>query len=150
MGKTDRPAGDTALALAGELRTVLGQLRRRLREQAPPHDLTWSQVSVLKLMERDGAASVSDLARREGVRPQSMGETIAALQEAGLVSGAPDPADGRRTLLSLTPACRDIIRAGQAQREDWLARVIRQKLSAAEQKQLGEAMALLQRLSEPT
>jgi DNA-binding MarR family transcriptional regulator len=149
MAKTDKPAADTALALAGAVRDVVGLLKRRLREQAPPHDLTWSQVSVLSLIERQGAGSISDLARLEGVRPQSMGETIATLQAAGLVRGAPDPADGRRTLLSLTPACRDMIRAGRAAREDWLADSIRQRLSAAEQKRLYDAMALLKRLSEP-
>ncbi len=149
MGKTDKPAADAALILAGALRDIVGQLKRRLREQSPPHDLTWSQVSVLSLIERQGAGSISDLARLEGVRPQSMGETIAALQAAGLVSGAPDPADGRRTLLSLTPACRDMIRAGRAAREDWLANRIRQRLSATEQKRLHDAMALLKRLGEP-
>ncbi len=149
MGKNERPAGDTAMALAGEIRATIGLLKRRLREQSPPHDLTWPQVSVLSLIERQGSASVSDLARLEGVRPQSMGETIAALQAAGLVSGSPDPADGRRTLLSLTPACRERIRAGRARREDWLAAIIRRALSIAEQKQLGEAMALLKRLGEP-
>jgi DNA-binding MarR family transcriptional regulator len=149
MGKMDKPAAGTALVLAGAVRDVVGLLKRRLREQAPPHDLTWPQVSVLSLIERQGAGSISDLARLEGVRPQSMGETIAALQAAGLVRGAPDPADGRRTLLSLTPACRDLIRAGRAAREDWLAGRIRQRLSAAEQKRLHDAMALLRRLGEP-
>jgi DNA-binding MarR family transcriptional regulator len=149
MNKSGKPAADTAQALAGAMRDVVGQLKRRLREQSPPHDLTWSQVSVLSLIERQGAGSISDLARLEGVRPQSMGETIAALQAAGLVSGSPDPADGRRTLLSLTPACRDMIRAGRAAREDWLADRIRQRLSATEQKRLHDAMALLKRLSEP-
>lgn len=149
MGKIDKPATDAAMILAGALRDVVGQLKRRLREQSPPHDLTWSQVSVLSLIERQGAGSISDLARLEGVRPQSMGETIAALQAVGLVSGAPDPADGRRTLLSLTPVCRDMIRAGRAAREDWLADRIRQRLSATEQKRLHDAMALLKRLGEP-
>jgi DNA-binding MarR family transcriptional regulator len=147
MVKTDKAAGERALA--GQVRAVVGLLKRRLRDQPPPHNLTWSQVSVLSLIEREGAASVSDLARKEGVRPQSMGETIAALQVAGFVCGAPDPADGRRTLLTLTPACRDLIRAGRARRDDWLAELIRERLSAAEQKRLGEAMALLQRLGEP-
>jgi DNA-binding MarR family transcriptional regulator len=149
MGKSDRPATDIATLLAGALRDVIGLLKRRLREQSPPHDLTWSQVSVLSLIERQGAGSISDLARLEGVRPQSMGETVAALQAAGLVIGAPDPTDGRRTLLSLTPACREMIRAGRAKREDWLASRIREKLSAAEQRRLSDVMALLKRLSEP-
>ena len=134
--------------LAGEVRATLGLLKRRMREQAPPHDLTWSQISVLSLIEREGPVGISDLARKEGVRPQSMGETVAGLQSAGLVTGAPDPEDGRRTLWSLTAACRDMIRAGRARREDWLAAIIRKKLSQAEQKRLSDGVALLKRLGE--
>ena len=44
----------------------------------------------------EGPATVTSLARAEGVRPQSMGATVAALQEAGLVGGAPDPARAAR------------------------------------------------------
>ena len=136
----------SAAALAGDLRVVVGRLSRRVREQAPPGDLTWSQTSVLVRLERDGPASVTDLARAEGVRPQSMGATVAALEAAGLVSGAPDPNDGRRTILSLTAACREWLRVGRAAREDWLLRAIVAHLSAAERDQLARAVALLGRL----
>jgi DNA-binding MarR family transcriptional regulator len=135
-----------ALALAGELRVVIGKLKRRLREQAHLGDLTWSQLCVLTRLEREGAATVTNLARAEGVRPQSMGATIAVLEEAGLVSGAPDPADGRQTILSLTPACRKLMKAGRAAREDWLFRAIRTNLKMAEQGELAKAVELLKRL----
>ncbi|HEY0780561.1 MAG TPA: MarR family transcriptional regulator [Gemmatirosa sp.] len=59
------------------------------------------RVVILRL-ERDGPASVAELARAEGVRPQSMGATVAVLEAAGLVDGTPDPTGGRRTVLSLT------------------------------------------------
>ncbi len=42
-----------------------------------------------------------------------MGANIAAL-EAGLVTGRANPDDGRETILSLTPAREDWIRAGRA------------------------------------
>jgi len=103
-----------ALTLAGDLRVVIGQLRRRLREQASFGDLTFSQASVLSRLEREGPATVTSLARAEGMRPQSMGATVSALQAAGLVSGSPDPRDGRQTILSLTDACQEWIRAGRA------------------------------------
>jgi DNA-binding MarR family transcriptional regulator len=134
------------LAVAGELRVLIGKLKRRLREEAHLGDFTWSQVEVLVRLEREGPATVSSLARAEGVRPQSMGETLSALKTAGLVSGAPDPNDGRQTVLSITDACRELIRAGRAAREDWLFRAIRTKLAPAEQEELARAVELLKRL----
>lgn len=133
-------------ALAGELHVLIGKLKRRLREEAHAGDFTWSQTSVLVRLERDGPATVTTLARAEGVRPQSMGATIAVLEAAGLVHGAPDPADGRQTILSLTDTCRDRIRAGRAAREDWLSRAIQTKLSVAELEQLATGIELLKRL----
>ncbi len=138
---------DTA-ALARDLRVLLGKLKRRLREQTQWGDLTWSQVSALSRIERDGPATVTTLARAEGMRPQSMGSNVAALQAAGLVSGAPDPNDGRQTLLSLTEACRNWVKAGRAAREDWLARAIQTNLAPAERDDLARAIALLKRLAD--
>jgi DNA-binding MarR family transcriptional regulator len=121
-------------------------LKRRLREQASLGDLTRSQVSVLSRLEREGPATVTALARAEGMRSQSMGVTIAALQEAGLITGEPDPADRRQTILSLTPACREWIRDGRAARQDWLFRTISAELTVQEQEQLAGAVGLLKRL----
>src|SRR5271154_3698432 len=132
-----------ALALAVDLRVVIGQLRRRLREQASFGDLTWSQTSVLSRLDREGPATVTSLARAEGMRPQSMGATVSALQTAGLVSGAADPKDGRQTILSPTPTCQEWIRAGRAAREDWLYRAIQSKFSPEEQEELARAIELL-------
>jgi DNA-binding MarR family transcriptional regulator len=82
----------------------------------------------------------------EGMRPQSMGPIIAALESAGLVQGSPHPTDGRQTILSLTPACRTWIDEGRAARQDWLSRMIATRLSAAERQQLAAAIGLLRRL----
>ncbi len=139
---------ERTLALAVDLRVVAGRLSRRLREQAQPGDFTPSQKSVLLHLERDGSATVTTLARAEGVRPQSMGATVAALEAAGLVSGAPDPSDGRQTLFSLTAACREMIRINRTAREDWLFHALQKTLSSAEQDDLARAVELLKRLAE--
>ena len=143
----DEAAG--VAALAGDLRVVVGKLKQRLRGEAHLGDFTWPQMQALALLEREGSATVTMLARAAGVRPQSMGATVAVLEAAGLVSGTPDPADGRQTVLSLTAACRDRIKAGQAAREDWLSHAIRTTLAPAEQEQLAAGVRLLQRLVEP-
>ncbi|MGP8233262.1 MAG: MarR family winged helix-turn-helix transcriptional regulator [Methylovirgula sp.] len=142
------PRSVEALALARELRIVLGNFKRRMRDHTQPGDLTLAQISVLARLDREGPATVSTLAREAGVRPQSMGATIAALETAGLLRGAADPADGRQTILSLTDACREVIQASRLAREDWLANAIETKLTPAQQAELFRAVALLQRLVE--
>ena len=135
-----------ASALAAELHALAGKLKRRLREQASAGDLTPSQTAVLVHLDRDGPTTVTALARSEGVRSQSMGATIAVLEAAGLVTGSPDPKDGRQTILSLTAACRELFRSGRAARHDWLFRAIQARLTPREQEQLAAAMSLLDRL----
>jgi DNA-binding MarR family transcriptional regulator len=137
-----------ASTLAAEIRSVSRKLKQRLREHGGRSDLTPSQISVLLRLENEGSATVSSLARVEGMRPQSMSAIVTPLQEAGLVSGAPDPLDGRQTLISLTPKCLKSIQEGRAARQDWLTTIISQKLSAHEQEKLQAALELLTRLVE--
>jgi DNA-binding MarR family transcriptional regulator len=128
------------------MRTVFRKLKLRVREHGGGNDLTPAQASVLLRLEQDGSATVSSLARAEGMRPQSMSAIVAPLQEAGLVRGAPDLNDGRQTLMSLTPKCLKWLEQGRAARRDWLAMTISQKLSAGEQKKIQAALGLLTRL----
>jgi DNA-binding MarR family transcriptional regulator len=149
MRKTSGTAEDSRLStLAGELRVSIGKLIRRVREQAHPEDFTSAQKSVLILLERDGPATVSTLARAASVRPQSMRVTVASLQKLRLVRGEQDPADGRQTFLSLTVACRETLRKSRAAREDWLMRALQSQLAPHERKQLAAAVDLLNRLAD--
>ncbi len=137
---------NNASELAAQLRSTLSKLKRRLRDYGGREDLTPSQIAVLLRLEKYGPGTASSLARAEGVRPQSMSSTILALQNAGLVSGSPDPDDGRQTVISLTPMCRKKIDAGRAARQDWLLRSINTKLSPSEREQLTSALLLLEKL----
>ena len=82
------------------------------------------------------------------MRPQSMSAIVTPLQESGLISGAPDPSDGRQTQISLTRKCLKLLQEGRAARQDWLATTISQKLSVHEQEKLQAALELLSRLVE--
>ena len=137
-----------ARTVATDLRAVVRKLKVRMRAQGGGNDLTPSQSSVLLRLEQDGAATVSSLARAEGMRPQSMSAIVAPLEKAGFVRGAPDPNDGRQTLMSLTPKCVKWLEAGRAARQDWLAATISEKLTVHEQAQLQAALELLTRLVE--
>jgi DNA-binding MarR family transcriptional regulator len=131
--------------LASELRLVLGQLIRRLRAE---HRLSLSQGAVLGRLDRQGTMSIGDLARAERVRPQSMTQTVADLQDDGLIERRADPSDGRRTLVALTGQGRQVLEIDRRQREGRLAHSIAEDLSVAEQRLLSEALPLLERLAE--
>lgn len=145
---TPPPEAELASALALELRTVFRKLKRHAREHGTHGDLTPSQVSVVLRLEESGSATVSSLARAEGMRPQSMSAVITPLQEAGLVRGSPDPDDGRQTLMGLTPKCLKWLKERRAARQDWLTKRISHKLSVREQENLQTSLELLMRLVE--
>jgi DNA-binding MarR family transcriptional regulator len=138
-----RPSSQVASA-AGELRLVLGQLVRRLRAE---YSFPVAQASVLSRLDREGAQSTSALATAERVRPQSMAQTLAELETAGLIARRPDPADGRRVLIELTDAGRERVLEARGRREDWLAAAIAEELDPDEQQTLLAAVPLLRRLA---
>jgi DNA-binding MarR family transcriptional regulator len=134
---------DSAL-VASDLRVVLGRLIRRLRAE---HRFPLSHGMVLGRVDRDGVQSVSDLAHAEGVRPQSMAQTVNDLEAAGLVHRRPDPDDGRRALVELTEQGRLALAAERQRREGWLAEAIA-TLSPEEQAMLDRTVGLLRRLAD--
>jgi DNA-binding MarR family transcriptional regulator len=140
------PVHEAATAeLARELRETVGRFIRRLRaEPGPPV----AQMTVLSRLGRDGAASVSDLAAAERMRPQSMAPIVRDLEQAGLVQRRPDPDDGRRALVELTPAGIETLGATRARREDWLTEMLDRELDADDRARLRAALELLGRLAD--
>lgn len=136
---------DADYGMASELRVVLGRLIRRLRSE---HRYGLTQTAVLGRLDRHGAQATGQLARSEGVRPQSMSQTVTELEVAGLVSRSADASDGRRSLVTLTDAGRDALHDDRAATEGFLAALISEKLDAEERELLGRAIGLLQRISD--
>lgn len=135
-------------ALAEGLRMAFGRLKRRLREQAGEGDLPTSQAAVMLRLEKEGAATASSLARAEAMRPQSMAAVVAALEGAGLIAGAADPSDGRRTLLTPTDAGLAWLQHARAARQDWLSRTLQSRFTADERADLARCVTLMERLFE--
>jgi DNA-binding MarR family transcriptional regulator len=148
QNRSEHPQSIDTAALAAEIRGVVGKLKRRMRKQTSSWDLSPSQVGVLLRLEKGGPATVSGLARAEGMRPQSMSSVVATLEAAGLVTSVPDPTDKRQSLLSLTETCRKKVREDRAARQDWLSRVLQAHFSQREQAQIAAAVELLKRLAE--
>jgi DNA-binding MarR family transcriptional regulator len=136
---------ETTQALAHELRETLGRLVRRLRAERGPV-LALGPHSVLSRIDRDGPASISELAAAECMRPQSMAQTVHELEAAGLVVRRPDPVDRRRAFVELTGAGAEKLRETRAAREDWLAETLDRRLDPDERETLRQGLALLERV----
>ena len=134
---------------AAELALALGLLMRRVRSAAPAesHELSWTQKAVMVRLDGEGPATIAELARAEGVKPQSMGATVAALEEMGIVERRPHPTDGRQMNIALTTKGARVRRDARIAKQTWLAQSIA-KLDATEQKKLPALTALIKRLGE--
>jgi DNA-binding MarR family transcriptional regulator len=130
--------------LAADLRVAVGQLVRRLRsENLFPLTQTW----VLGRIDREGPASVSDLAQALRVRPQSMAQTVGDLEAEGMVERNPDPDDRRRALVSLTKAGQARIEADRAAREGWLVKAL-EELPDSDRETIERSVEILSRLAD--
>jgi DNA-binding MarR family transcriptional regulator len=140
--------GESAVRAARDLRVVFSRLRRRLKEVATAKDLTPSQTAVLIRLAKDGPASTSQLAGAERVRPQSMATTLSALDDHRLIERRPDPDDGRRQLITLTPRGRSRAESDRQVREEWLVRAMHDRFTERERRVIVEALALLGRITD--
>ena len=137
---------ESALRASADIRGVVGRLRRRLRELATDDGLGPSQMAVFNRLAKEGDSSASVLAAAEGVRPQSMATILAALDALGLIERRPDPEDGRRQLIALSPAGRERAVGDRQARAEWLARRLHDDFTEQERQTLIAAAALLERV----
>lgn len=140
---TSASAAEASVAL----RVAVGRLRRRLREVTNGDDLSSAQVSVLSRLVNGEADSAAALSAVEGVRPQSMAATLASLEQLGLVARRPDPADGRRQLVSLTRKGRSAATFQKQVRGEWLARRLDEVCTERERQLVIAAAAVLERVA---
>jgi|ERR1700683_4017962 DNA-binding MarR family transcriptional regulator len=134
--------------VAGALLVSVGLLRRRLRQVPVEGELTLPQSSALARLDRAGPTTASALAKIEQISPQSMGATLAVLEARGLVGRQPDPADGRRVVLSVTDTGLDVLRHRRDARTARLARALSAGFSVEELSQLNAVAPLLERLAQ--
>jgi DNA-binding MarR family transcriptional regulator len=137
---------DTEVAAA--LQGAIGLLVRKMRQAHLPGELTLAESSALKRLDKGGPATSSDLAKQDRISPQSMGATLAALEQRGLIERHRDPRDGRRIMLSVSDAGRQMINDRRGARAEQLAATLRAAFTDGEVSQLRAAAPLLERLAE--
>jgi DNA-binding MarR family transcriptional regulator len=128
---------------------ALGLLVRRLLADAPPElqEFSWTQKAILRRLEKQGPATAADLARAEGVKPQSMGTALGMLEKMGFVERKAHPTDGRQINIKLTARGITLRRNTKKATYAWLSRAIA-GLDKQEQTTLFKAGELIKRIAE--
>ncbi|MEU9289875.1 MarR family transcriptional regulator [Streptomyces sp. NPDC048275] len=146
----DRPAppggGDPEfLSLERELTVFLRRARASQGEMAREvhPDLESAAYGLLVRLDQCGRQRATELAGYIGVGKATMSRQLRALEDLGLVTREPDPADGRAWLIRLTDEGRS--RVGKV-REARRARYVGQ-LSDWDRREVAELARLLQQLN---
>ena len=126
---------------------AVGLLVRRVRAAAASHELSLTEAAVMTRLAKDGPATIADLARAESMKPQSMGTTIAALEEMGMVERKPHPTDGRQINIELTAKGAAAQKSAGDAKRTWIEQTIA-KLDEQDRETLFAAGRIIKRLVE--
>lgn len=133
--------------LSSDLRIAVARLNRRVRAEKADGDLSDGQFSVLALLYRDGPHTLGQLSEHERVKPPSMNRTVNCLVGAGYVVREGSPDDGRKVILRLTDAGRELVDETRRRRDAWLDKRL-EKLSTDQRRMLIEATRTIREIAD--
>ena len=139
-------ADDRVVEVAAQLRMAILRTARRLRQEAGV-DLGPALIAALGTVERQGPLTPSELANLERVKRPTATRMVNRLEAEGLIVRARDPADGRSSLVSVSPRGLELLRRLRKRRTAYLARRLRE-LDPDEVAALARAAEILERLVE--
>src|SRR5690242_3703291 len=134
---------------AAHLRIAIVRTARRLRQEAAAETtgLTPTSVAALATIERHGPLTPSEIAEIERVKRPTITRTLGCLEREGLIDRAPDPEDGRSSLVSVNGAGRERLRRLRGRKNAYLARRMKD-LTDEEVETLERAAEILERMRE--
>ncbi len=134
----------STVALAHRLRPAITRVARRMRQEAGG-ELSPTQSAALTTIDCHGPLTPSELASRERIQRPTATRVLARLEEAGLVTRTPDPADRRSSLVSATNAGSALLTEMRARRDAWMAERL-DSLSPEDLAALDRAAGILERI----
>lgn len=114
-------------------------IRGHLDELLKPAGVTALQYTALTVLRHRDSLTSADLARRSFVTPQSMTDLVKALERRGLIERRQDRDHGRRLLIQLTGAGRELLGEFEPRARALEDRMVEQ-FSRSERQQLRELL----------
>ena len=109
--------------------------------QTSPAGITAREASFLTHVEAGGSTPAA-LARHIGISPSTLSAALARLESCGLLTTEPDPRDGRRRIVRLTPEGRYAVSKGSVLEADRVEAMLAE-LGVADRRRAVEGLALL-------
>jgi DNA-binding MarR family transcriptional regulator len=142
------PIGSTeAKDLSGQVRSTVGRLYRRFRNERPEGALGDTALEVLTFLHKNGPHTLTELSDVGQVAPASMSQSVNRLTRAGYAIRTSDPVDRRKVLFSTTPEGAELAAAARNQRNAWLDTQL-QRLSAEDQEIIVRACVLFDEIAD--
>ena len=103
---------------------TLKKARARMVAATAAHDVEWSSQLLLRCIANEGQMRASDLAGHLESDPSTVSRQVAALVKDGLLERRSDPADGRASLLALTPEADAVLAEHDRIRQEHFAQAL--------------------------
>ncbi|HTI59950.1 MarR family winged helix-turn-helix transcriptional regulator [Mucilaginibacter sp.] len=133
--------------LATSLRNLLTRLVKKLRkESVTGQQLSLTERSSMALLQEYKQLLPSELASMEKITNQSMSQILGHLFELGYVSRKGSETDKRKVLISLTSEGEKMLTQMRNERDEWLAKAIKESCTDEEQEWLHRALGPLKKL----
>ena len=123
MGKhaTETGSGGAIVALEAEITMLARTLEAVQRRRAYP--LERAAYLLIGLIEAEGPQPIGEIARRLLLDGSTVTRQVAAMEKAGLLTKAANPADARSALVDVTPLGRDKAATMRRARHERLQRI---------------------------
>jgi DNA-binding MarR family transcriptional regulator len=139
---------EEVIAAARALRRGTTELYRRLLSERMSHGLSPTKLSILGRLALSGPLTITALAARERVQPQSLTRILADLEESKLIVRRQDQADRRQSLTEITKLREDLLKNDARQQATWRAIAMSSLLTPAERELLRVAAQLMRQLAD--
>jgi len=135
------------LQLASDLRTLVTRLVKKMRkESVTGQQLSLTERSTMSLLYQHKQLLPSELASSEKITNQSMSQILNHLFELGYITRTASDTDKRKVLISLTDLGEKILLQVRSERDEWLAKAIRETCSEEEINLLKKMIAPLSKV----
>ena len=135
------------LEFASDLRVVITRLIKKLRKESPTgSQLSLTERSTMALLYQHKALLPSELAAMEMITNQSMSQVLNHLFELGYIIRTNSLTDKRKINISLSTDGEHVLLQLRHERDEWLAKAIKNTFTADEHELLKQVIGPLNRL----
>jgi len=137
------------IELATGVRTAVSRVVKKVRSEASfLRQLSLTEHMTMSALYSHNQCLPSQLSKMGKVSSQAMSQILNHLAELKYVIRKQSKEDKRKTIVSITEKGKAFINQSRLEKEEWLAKAIREMLTKDEKKILADAIALLIRIAD--